>query len=965
MSANIPIMQMLGSAAGIGGPASPAAAPAPVGQSAFSGIMGGLIAASVGQGTATGAMGSASSTNSSSGNSLEQSTLVALQSGQVTPEMIAALNSQQDGGSLAALAAKLAGLMSGQGQGRMVPLAAGFELSQLEAAGIELPESLTVGAGDGKAMLLVSEEGLKSLTAGGGWKDGESVPALLMLGSDSESGQPLAGYLDVSLSMVATNVEDGSSPSFGFQLNLDPASTINMISDTATALTQVAPGQVDGSPVLELAGLLARLEALAASTQSVSNVEAEEGTESVSDDNTQTITDSIIPSVTAGSAVAAQEASAIIVDAVSGTDAKPAIQSGQVALPAIEKLTAEIETLVNALAAGINGDKSGASGDAAGSSTSVLRLLAGDAAISAENGDTRAAGQALELIGKLGELSKLPESEKQQVLADPAGRLRSLLASSGTGNELATGTGSGNDGFSLNVAQFADSAVEAAPSMQATSSPASNTEAAAGQLLSSAVPADNAASQIVDPNAQNQVQPGNDTVAAPAVADSQASGQAPAGVTAMLVAIESAAATAGELADKVAAAATGSGNSTTIRPMVQGAQVSDAGPAAQNATETASVRQPVTTKAVAAPMAELKVESTAAPVSAQVVAGQGPEAASAVAAEGKTVGRAEIAREPAGRAGSVPVQEAVKEDARAERTVSLAASAKAGSDSRQVSVPVSLSSLSKSRRSQSKTQAINAVNAFTGNSQSAAKVAGESNDFMQALRAAAGEKGAADLIEATLVEKKSGAEELLFRAENSEQPAKPGGSQPQAGLRLEAIGTRQAASSGEQQTRQTPQVQTVNRDEAFEKIISSARLTRVGATSELTMKLDPDHLGMMRVKMSVDENNVMHARIQVETHEARSLIENNLHRLRDSLAEQGIKVEKFNVDVRQDQQGNQQQHAGAGNGGEYDQTGRGLSGNANGNGAGGTAENDGQAEDADQDIAPVNKYEYSTLEWVA
>ncbi len=151
----------------------------------------------------------------------------------------------------------------------------------------------------------------------------------------------------------------------------------------------------------------------------------------------------------------------------------------------------------------------------------------------------------------------------------------------------------------------------------------------------------------------------------------------------------------------------------------------------------------------------------------------------------------------------------------------------------------------------------------------------------------------------------------------------------------------------------------------FEKIISSARLTRAGSTSELTMKLEPEHLGMLRVKMSVDKNNVMHARIQVESHEARTMIESNLPRLRESLAEQGIRVEKFNVDVRQDQQGQQQQHAGAGNGGEYDQAGRGLSGNAGGSAGGDPAGSSNQPEAVGRISAPVNKYGYSTLEWVA
>ena len=128
------------------------------------------------------------------------------------------------------------------------------------------------------------------------------------------------------------------------------------------------------------------------------------------------------------------------------------------------------------------------------------------------------------------------------------------------------------------------------------------------------------------------------------------------------------------------------------------------------------------------------------------------------------------------------------------------------------------------------------------------------------------------------------------------------------------------------------------------------------------MKLEPDHLGMMRVKMSVDENNVMHARIQVESIEARTMIENSLHRLRESLAELGIKVEKFNVDVRQDQQGQQQN---AGNDDDLNHSGRGLNTNTAESTGGTAAENGEETGLAGQNTNPVNKYDYSTLEWVA
>jgi flagellar hook-length control protein FliK len=963
MSTNIPIMQILGSAAGIGGQSSPAAAPAPVGQSVFSGIMGGLVAATTGQGIASGAAGAASSTNSTSGNSSEQSILAALQSGQITPEMIAALNAQQGGGSLAALAAGLAELMSGEGQGRMVPLAAGIDLSQLQAAGIELPEGLTSVAGDGEAMLLVNEDALKSLMTGGGWKDGASVQALLMLGAESDNGQQMAGYLEVNLSMVESSAENGSVPALGFQLNLDPSSNIKMTSDLVAGLAQDANVQADSSPVMKLAGLLARLKDLAVSEMNGQSVADGKGAESVENNNTNNIIDSVLPAAEDGSTVTVDAALSVVGDSVSSVSVDPGLDRpvSQGALPSVEKLTAEIEKLLNTLAARINGDNPASSTNAG---AAALNLLAGDAAVSAENGDTRAAGQTLELIGKLGELSNLSDTEKQQVLADLADRLSSLLASAGTGNEQA--------GLAMSYTPSTERPAEATPLMTATASMASSAGVTAGQLPSLATSGSKTANLTNDSSLQNTAQIVSDTVSATAADPSatQGAGQAANGESGILAAIESAASEAGKLAEKSGAVMTAgvsaSDKSTNIRPVVQGLQATENTTLAQQTVAASKVEQSAQVQTASTAPAAVKAATTAIPVSAQAEAGQEPAAANVATVEGKSEGRTDIHRETTGRAESMPASEAGKDGIIAERTASLASSAKAGSDSQQVSVPVSLSSLNKSRRSQSKTQTANAVNAFTGNSQSAAKVAGESNDFMQAFRAAAGEKGVADLVEATLVENKSAGEELLARAEIAEQTAKPGGSQPQVGLRLESAGARQVSPGDQQPLRPAQPVPTVNQDEALERIIGSARLTRAGTTSELTMKLDPDHLGMMRVKMSVDENNVMHARVQVETHEARTLIENNLYRLRESLADQGIKVEKFNVDVRQDQQGNQhQQQASAGNSGEYDQTGRGLNDSTNGNNGGGLVENDGQAETVNQNAASVNKYGYSTLEWVA
>ncbi|HUU27364.1 MAG TPA: flagellar hook-length control protein FliK [archaeon] len=219
-------------------------------------------------------------------------------------------------------------------------------------------------------------------------------------------------------------------------------------------------------------------------------------------------------------------------------------------------------------------------------------------------------------------------------------------------------------------------------------------------------------------------------------------------------------------------------------------------------------------------------------------------------------------------------------------------------------------------------------------------------------------EGVVDEFIDTLREKQAQVEELRTSFERLETAGGKIESQPRS-LRFDLNSLRPAAETQDQNGRTT---WLVNQKEVFDKITSAARLSQHGGTSEISLRLEPDHLGFMRVRLTVDNNQTVTARIQVETQEARSLIEGSLHRLKDSLAEQGLKVEKFNVDVRQDQNQQQaQQHSpAAGREGHYRST-RNFP----------TADN--QFAGTEKDLEPIakihrsptGKFSYSTLEWVA
>jgi len=87
----------------------------------------------------------------------------------------------------------------------------------------------------------------------------------------------------------------------------------------------------------------------------------------------------------------------------------------------------------------------------------------------------------------------------------------------------------------------------------------------------------------------------------------------------------------------------------------------------------------------------------------------------------------------------------------------------------------------------------------------------------------------------------------------------------------------------------------------------------------LNLRLSPPELGSLRLELTV-KDGVMNASLQAETDSARRVLLDHLPALRDRLAEQNIRIERFDVDVRregggsvddrtaQQQHQNQQQH---------------------------------------------------------
>ena len=78
------------------------------------------------------------------------------------------------------------------------------------------------------------------------------------------------------------------------------------------------------------------------------------------------------------------------------------------------------------------------------------------------------------------------------------------------------------------------------------------------------------------------------------------------------------------------------------------------------------------------------------------------------------------------------------------------------------------------------------------------------------------------------------------------------------------------------------------------QIIEKITLRSFGNQREVHIKLDPPSLGAIRMNVSTSGESVR-ATIVAENHVVKAIIENNLSQLKESLTQQGVKIDSFNV----------------------------------------------------------------------
>lgn len=85
----------------------------------------------------------------------------------------------------------------------------------------------------------------------------------------------------------------------------------------------------------------------------------------------------------------------------------------------------------------------------------------------------------------------------------------------------------------------------------------------------------------------------------------------------------------------------------------------------------------------------------------------------------------------------------------------------------------------------------------------------------------------------------------------------------------------------------------------FNQILDGTKLSISEDVSEMLLKLKPDNLGNLSMKISI-ERGMMVARFEVESQIVKEAIESNLEDLRNALSDKGFEVKEFNVSVNKD-----------------------------------------------------------------
>ena len=136
----------------------------------------------------------------------------------------------------------------------------------------------------------------------------------------------------------------------------------------------------------------------------------------------------------------------------------------------------------------------------------------------------------------------------------------------------------------------------------------------------------------------------------------------------------------------------------------------------------------------------------------------------------------------------------------------------------------------------------------------------------------------------------------LFQSTTHDE-SQPQPQQVSTGGEVFAINTAATSDTPQTQPTQAPDAppQTPDDFDVPAQIVRQARLIRTAENTQMVIKLNPEHLGELTLRISVSQNGAVNASFHSDNAQVRTIIENSLVQLRQELNNQGLKVENVQV----------------------------------------------------------------------
>ncbi len=145
-----------------------------------------------------------------------------------------------------------------------------------------------------------------------------------------------------------------------------------------------------------------------------------------------------------------------------------------------------------------------------------------------------------------------------------------------------------------------------------------------------------------------------------------------------------------------------------------------------------------------------------------------------------------------------------------------------------------------------------------------------------------------------------------FRSANEGQPVRQAAENLPSSAQQNAVNfqqSMQSARAGAVADVQAPVSQLTQDFDIPEQIVEQARLIRRTENTEMVIRLKPEHLGELTLKVTVAANGSVNASFHSDNAQVRAIIENSLVQLKQELSNQGIKVDNVEVSAELNRDG--------------------------------------------------------------